>query len=221
MKLFFVKFLNFLLFLLNVLIHCNPGWLATGDYGTATSPIYQAFDSGMDIHVYVDETRPRNQGSRLTAWELGMHGVSHTVISDNTGGHLMQHGLVDIVITGADRVTRNGDAANKIGTYLKALAAKDNNIPFYVALPYSTFDWDISDGVKEIPIEQRGAAEVASINGLLDGEVKTVKLTPEFSNCVNYGFDVTPNRLINGFITERGVCKANEESILNLYPEYK
>lgn len=189
----------------NVLTHCNAGWLACIDWGTATSPIYHAFQEGIPIHVWVDETRPRNQGANLTAWEMQQRGVDHTVITDNTGGHLMQHGLVDIVITGADRVTRNGDAANKIGTYLKALAAKDNDIPFYIALPTSTIDWQINDGVKEIPIEERNQDEVKYIQGLCDGEIKKVLLTPPQSPAKNYGFDVTPARLISGFITEKGI----------------
>lgn len=203
----------------NVLTHCNAGWLAFVDYGSATAPIYAAFDAGIKVHVYVDETRPRNQGAQLTAWELGKHGVDHTVIVDNAGGHLMQHGMVDMVITGTDRTTFTGDVANKIGTYLKALAAKDNNIPFYVALPSSTFDWEIEDGVSQIPIEQRDATEVKEIQGLCDGELKTVLLMPPESNAANYAFDVTPARLITGLITERGVCDANRESILALYPE--
>ena len=203
----------------NILTHCNAGWIACVDYGTATSPIYQAFDKGIDIHVWVDETRPRNQGARLTAWELGEHGIPHTVIIDNTGGHLMQHGMVDMVIVGTDRTTYTGDVANKIGTYLKALAAKDNDIPFYVALPSSTIDWKIRNGVAEIPIEERNANEVSHIEGWVDGEIKQVRLTPESSNVANYGFDVTPARLVTGLITERGICEANEKSILSLFPE--
>ncbi len=203
----------------NILTHCNAGWLAFVDWGSATSPIYHAHDKGIKVHVWVDETRPRNQGATLTAWELGKHGVPHTVIVDNVGGHLMQHGLVDMVITGTDRTTHTGDVANKIGTYLKALAAKDNNIPFYVALPSSTFDWKMKDGVKEIPIEQRDSEEVKYIQGLHDGEIKKVLLTPEKSPGANYAFDVTPARLITGLITERGVCEANEKSIHRLYPE--
>jgi len=205
----------------NILTHCNAGWLAFVDYGTATSPIYEAFNRNIKIHVWVDETRPRNQGASLTAWELLNQGISHTVIADNTGGHLMQHGLVDIVITGADRVTRSGDAANKIGTYLKALAAKDNDVPFYIAMPSTTIDWDIKDGLKEIPIEQRDPDEVKFIQGLCDGELKKVLLTPEKSPAANYGFDITPSRLISGFITERGICKASEKGLLGLYPEIK
>jgi methylthioribose-1-phosphate isomerase len=205
----------------NILTHCNAGWLAFVDNGSATAPIYEAFERGIKIHVWVDETRPRNQGAGLTAWELLNHGVPHTVIADNAGGHLMQHGSVDMVITGADRVTRNGDAANKIGTYLKALAAHDNNIPFYVALPSSTFDWAISDGVKQICIEQRGDDEIKYISGWCDNEIKKVLVTPLDSPASNYGFDVTPARLITGLITERGICKANEIDILKMFPENK
>ena len=205
----------------NILTHCNAGWLAFVDYGTATSPMYAAFDAGLDIHVWVDETRPRNQGASLTAWELGQHGIPHTVIADNVGGHLMQHGMVDMVITGTDRTTYTGDVANKIGTYLKALAAKDNNVPFYVALPSSTFDWKIRDGVKDIPIERRGGEEVKYIQGLHEGKLKNVLLIPESSNAENYAFDVTPARLITGLITERGICEASEAEILGLYPEKK
>ncbi len=203
----------------NVLTHCNAGWLAFVDYGTATAPIYAAHDRGIPVHVWVDETRPRNQGARLTAWELGEHGVPHTIIADNVGGHLMQHGLVDLVITGTDRTTYTGDVANKIGTYLKALAARDNDIPFYVALPSSTFDWEMRDGVAEIPIEQRDSTEVRMISGLCDGESVTVLLTPEESPAANYAFDVTPARLVTGLITERGICAASEEGVLGLYPE--
>ncbi|MCM8540330.1 MAG: S-methyl-5-thioribose-1-phosphate isomerase [Lentisphaeraceae bacterium] len=203
----------------NILTHCNAGWLAFVDYGTATSPIYAAHEKGIKVHVWVDETRPRNQGARLTAWELGQHGIPHTIISDNVGGHLMQHEEVDMVIVGSDRTTFTGDVANKIGTYLKALAAKDNGIPFYVALPSSTFDWQIRDGVKEIPIEERGSSEVKYIQGLHDGEIKQVLLTPENSPAINFGFDVTPARLVTGLITERGICEASEESIMKLFPE--
>jgi len=205
----------------NVLTHCNAGWLAFVDYGSAIAPIYEAFNRGIKVHVWVDETRPRNQGASLTAWELGQHGVPHTIIADNTGGHLMQHEMVDLVITGADRVTRCGDAANKIGTYLKAVAAKDNNIPFYIALPSSTFDWKVCDGVKEIPIEERGSEEVKYAQGLYKDEVVTVLLTPKNSPAKNFAFDVTPRRLIAGLITERGVCKANEKAIIEMYPEHK
>jgi methylthioribose-1-phosphate isomerase len=203
----------------NILTHCNAGWLAFVDYGTATSPIYAAHDAGLRVHVWVDETRPRNQGARLTAWELGQHGVPHTVIADNAGGHLMQHGQVDLVITGADRVTYTGDAANKIGTYLKALAARDNGVPFYVALPSSTFDWKIRDGVREIPIEERNSDEVCFMEGEYGGEIVQVRITPKDSPAANYGFDVTPARLISGLITERGVCAASEAGVLALFPE--
>ncbi|MEI7988036.1 MAG: S-methyl-5-thioribose-1-phosphate isomerase [Chloroflexota bacterium] len=203
----------------NVLTHCNAGWLAFVDYGTATAPIYAAFDRGMKVHVWVDETRPRNQGARLTAWELSQHGVPNTLIVDNAGGHLMQHGMVDMVITGTDRTTYTGDVANKIGTYLKALAAKDNDIPFYVALPSSTFDWKMQDGVKEIPVEERDATEVKYIEGLLGKDIKPVLLTTEHGHAANYGFDVTPARLITGLITERGICAASAEGVLGLYPE--
>ncbi len=203
----------------NILTHCNAGWLAFVDYGTATAPMYAAHDEGIPIHVWVDETRPRNQGARLTAWELGQHGVPHTVIADNVGGHLMQHGMVDLVITGTDRTLYTGDVANKIGTYLKALAAYDNGVPFFVALPSSSFDWEKRDGLREIPIEQRGATEVKYIQGLHQGEIVRVLLTPEDSPAANYAFDVTPARLVTGLITERGVCEANEEDILSLYPE--
>jgi methylthioribose-1-phosphate isomerase len=202
----------------NVLTHCNAGWLACVDFGTATAPIYAAHDAGIPVHVWVDETRPRNQGARLTAWELGQHGVPHTVIVDNVGGHLMQHGMVDLVIVGTDRTTYTGDVANKIGTYLKALAAKDTGVPFYVALPSSTIDWTIRDGF-EIPIEQRGGEEVKYIQGAHDGEVKQVLLTPETSPALNYAFDVTPARLVDALITERGICPASEEGVLELFPE--
>jgi methylthioribose-1-phosphate isomerase len=203
----------------NILTHCNAGWLAFVDYGSATAPIYEAFARGIDIHVWVDETRPRNQGASLTAWELDNQGIPHTIIVDNAGGHLMQHGLVDLVITGADRVTRGGDVANKIGTYLKALAAYDNRIPFYVALPSSSFDWEIYDGVKDIPIEERSSDEVKYVYGLgHDGPTK-VLITPANSPAANYGFDVTPARLITGLITERGICKGDERHILQLFGE--
>jgi len=205
----------------NILTHCNAGWLATIEYGTATAPIYTAFDRGINIHVWVDETRPLNQGARLTAWELGKHGVAHTVITDNAGGHLMQHGMVDLVIVGTDRTTRTGDVANKIGTYLKALAAADNAIPFYVALPSSTFDWSLRDGLNDIPIEERDPDEVRYVQGLdSDGNLVSVLVPPKESNAANHAFDVTPARLVTGFITERGLCKASEESILELFPEY-
>ena len=205
----------------NILTHCNAGWLAFVDYGTATSPMYAAFDRGIDIHIWVDETRPRNQGAGLTAWELGQHGIPHTVIADNAGGHLMQHGMVDMVITGTDRTTYTGDVANKIGTYLKALAARDNDVPFYVALPSSTFDWNIQDGVKDIPIEQRDGEEVKYIQGLHEGELKKVLLMPEQSAAGNFAFDVTPARLVTGLITERGICDASADGVFGLYPEKK
>lgn len=205
----------------NVLTHCNAGWLAFVDYGSATAPIYAAHDCGLQIHVWVDETRPRNQGSKLTAWELGQHGVPHTVVADNTGGHLMQRGHVDLVIVGTDRTTYTGDVANKIGTYLKALAARDNNVPFYVALPSTSFDWKMRDGLKEIPIEERGAEEVKHADGWRDGEEVEVRITPEDTPAANYGFDVTPRRLVTGLITERGVCEANEKSILGMFPEHR
>ena len=205
----------------NILTHCNAGWLACIDWGTATAPIYKAHLKGIPIHVWVDETRPRNQGARLTAFELSEESIPHTVITDNTGGHLMQHKMVDLVIVGSDRTTATGDVANKIGTYLKALAAKDNNIPFYVALPSSTFDWKIENGVNEIPIEQRDSIEVSEIEGWDGTEIRSVKLIPENSKVANYGFDVTPARLITRLITERGICKANKQSILELFPENK
>jgi methylthioribose-1-phosphate isomerase len=203
----------------NILTHCNAGWLAFVDYGSACSPIYAAHDEGIDVHVWVDETRPRNQGSALTAWELTQHGVPNTIITDNAGGHLMQHGMVDMVIVGSDRTTCTGDVANKIGTYLKALAAKDNNIPFYAALPSSSIDWEMEDGLKEIVIEERNGDEVKYVEGLCDGEIRKVLLTPEGSKAANYGFDVTPARLVTGIITERGICEANKNSILSLFPE--
>lgn len=203
-----------------ILTHCNAGWLAFVDYGSALAPVYAAHDAGLPVHVWVDETRPRNQGAGLTAWELARHGVPHTLIADNAGGHLMQHGLVDIVITGADRVTRRGDAANKIGTYLKALAAHDNGVPFYVALPSSTFDFSLSDGVAEIPIEQRGGEEVRTVLGKTsDGVLVPVQICPDETPAGNWAFDVTPNRLISGLLSERGLCPATETGILSLYPE--
>jgi methylthioribose-1-phosphate isomerase len=203
----------------NILTHCNAGWLATIAYGTATAPIYTAHDRGIAVHVWVDETRPLNQGARLTAWELRRHGVPHTVITDNAGGHLMQHGLVDMVIVGTDRTTYTGDVANKIGTYLKALAARDNGVPFYVALPSSTFDWTLRDGVREIPIEERDPDEVRFIQGNTENGLQTVLVPPADSPAGNYAFDVTPARLVNGFITERGVCAATEDAITALFPE--
>ena len=202
-----------------LLTHCNAGWIATVDWGTATSPMYHAHDAGIPLHVWVDETRPRNQGA-LTAWELGSHGISHSYITDNAGGHLMQHGLVDMVITGTDRTTRQGDVCNKIGTYLKALAAKDNNIPFYVALPSPTIDWTVLDGISEIPIEDRAAAEISHIQGRTDtGEISTVQVTPEGTSVSNPAFDVTPNHLVTGLITERGVCAASEAGLAALFPD--
>jgi methylthioribose-1-phosphate isomerase len=203
----------------NVLTHCNAGWLAFVDHGSATAPIYAAHDEGLAVHVWVDETRPRSQGAKLTAWELGEHGVPHTLIADNTGGHLMQHGMVDLVIVGTDRTTRCGDVANKIGTYLKALAAKDNGVPFYVALPSSTFDWSMRDGLREIPIEERGGDEVKYTEGWHEGRLAEVLVAPASSPAANYGFDVTPARLVSGLITERGICPASEEGILSLFPE--
>ena len=205
----------------NILTHCNAGWLAFVDYGTATAPIYAAYNRGIKVHVWVDETRPRNQGARLTAWELSQHGVPNTLIVDNAGGHLMQHGMVDMVITGTDRTTYTGDVANKIGTYLKALAAKDNGIPFYVALPSSTFDWNMEDGVKEIPVEERDGTEVKYLEGWLDGRMQTILITTEKGHAANFGFDVTPARLISGLITERGICNASPEGVLSLFPEKK
>ena len=204
----------------NLLTHCNAGWLATVDWGTATAPIYLAHDRGLPIHVWVDETRPRNQGASLTAWELGHHGVPHTVIPDNTGGHLMQHGMVDLVITGTDRVTADGDVCNKIGTYLKALAAHDNGVPFYVALPSPTIDFSVHDGIREIPIEQRGSDEVTHLTGrTTDGRIETVRIVPDGSPVANYGFDVTPARLVTGLITERGVLKADRAALASAFPE--
>jgi methylthioribose-1-phosphate isomerase len=204
----------------NVLTHCNAGWLATVDWGTALAPIYMAYENGIDVHVWVDETRPRNQGAALTAFELGKHGVPHTVVADNAGGHLMQHGNVDLVIVGADRVTRAGDTANKIGTYLKALAARDNAVPFWVALPSSTIDWAVSDGVRDIPIEERAGSEVTTVTGrALDGTIVTVRVTPTGSRAANPAFDVTPARLVTGLITERGRCAATEAGLLGLFPE--
>jgi methylthioribose-1-phosphate isomerase len=207
---------------LNILTHCNAGWLATVDWGTALAPIYMAHDEGLDIHVWVDETRPRNQGASLTAFELGAHGVPHSVIVDNAGGHLMQHGMVDACIVGTDRTTAAGDVANKIGTYLKALAAHDNGVPFYVALPQTTIDWTARDGVAEIPIEERDSREVRFISGLgPDGRVVEVELTPPGSRAKNFAFDVTPARLVTGLITDRGVCEASLEGLLDLFPEWE
>jgi methylthioribose-1-phosphate isomerase len=204
----------------NVLTHCNAGWLATVDWGTATAPVYLAHERGMKIHVWVDETRPRNQGASLTAWELGHHGVPHTVIPDNTGGHLMQHGMVDLAIVGTDRVAANGDVCNKIGTYLKALAARDNNVPFYVALPSPTIDFTVDDGIRDIPIEQRSGTEVTEMTGRTgDGRLETVRIVPEGSPVANYAFDVTPARLVTGLITERGVLKPDRASLAAAFPE--
>ena len=204
----------------NILTHCNAGWLATVDWGTATSPIYQAHDAGVPVHIWVDETRPRNQGASLTAWELGHHGVPYTVITDNAGGHLMQHGEVDLCITGTDRTTATGDVANKIGTYLKALAAHDNGVPFYVALPSPTIDWEIDDGLAEIPIEERDSAEVTEIKGLtVAGKIETIRIVPDGSMAANPAFDVTPGRLITGLVTERGVAEASREGLHSLFPE--
>jgi methylthioribose-1-phosphate isomerase len=203
-----------------VLTHCNAGWLATVDWGTALAPIYKAKAAGIPVHVWADETRPRNQGAALTAWELGRAGVPHTVIVDNVGGHLMQHGKVDLCIVGTDRTTATGDVCNKIGTYLKALAAHDNGVPFYVALPHSTIDWTLTDGVRQIPIEERDATEVTVMRGRsADGRMAAVQLTPDGSPAGNYAFDVTPARLVTGLITERGVCVASREGLLGLYPE--
>ena len=202
----------------NVLTHCNAGALATINWGTATAPVYMARQAGIDVHVWVDETRPRNQGSQLTAWELAHNDVPHTLIVDNAGGHLMQHGLVDIVITGTDRTTRSGDVANKIGTYLKALAAHDNAIPFYVALPSTSIDWTIDSGIEHIPIEERNGDEVSHLTGLIDGERHTV-VTTAGTPVSNFAFDVTPARLVTGLITERGICAANESGLAGLFPE--
>lgn len=204
----------------NILTHCNAGWLATIDWGTALAPIYMAFESGIPVHVWVDETRPRNQGASITAFELGQHGVAHTVIADNMGGHLMQRGMVDMCIVGSDRTTAAGDVCNKIGTYLKALAAHDNGVPFYVALPHTTIDWTMMDGVAEIPIEERDGRELSQISGLTaSGEIETVAILPPGSAVLNYGFDITPARYVTGLITERGVCTASREGLRALYPE--
>ena len=203
----------------NILTHCNAGWLACIEWGTATAPIYTAFDRKINIHVWVDETRPLNQGARLTAWELGKYGVNHTVIIDNASGYLMQHDMVDMVIVGSDRTTFTGDVANKIGTYHKALAAHDNDIPFYAALPSSTIDWSLKDGIKEIPIEQRDPNEIRYIQGLHEGSLNSVLVPPDDSPAANFAFDVTPSRLVTGIITERGVCMASESDIKKLFPE--
>jgi methylthioribose-1-phosphate isomerase len=204
----------------NVLTHCNAGWLATVDWGTATSPIYQAHDAGVPVHVFVDETRPRNQGAQLTAWELGKHGVPHSLIVDNAGGHLMQHGEVDVVIVGTDRTTARGDVCNKIGTYLKALAARANGVPFYVALPSPTIDWRVQDGVREIPIEERGADEVTHVQGRdPEGRVVQVRITPDGTGARNPAFDVTPAELVTGLITERGICPASTSALAAMFPD--
>ncbi len=204
----------------NILTHCNAGWLATVDWGTALAPIYMAHDRGIAVHVWVDETRPRNQGAALTTWELGRHGVSHTLVSDNAGGHLMQHGQVDLVIVGADRVTCTGDVANKIGTYLKALAAHDNAVPFWVAVPSSTIDWSIRDGLTEIPIEERAASELTVMTGrALDGAIVPVRIVPAGTAAANPAFDVTPARLVTGLVTERGCCGATQLGLAGLFPE--
>jgi methylthioribose-1-phosphate isomerase len=204
----------------NVLTHCNAGWLATIDWGTATAPVYRAQEEGVPVHVWVDETRPRNQGAALTAFELLQQGVPHTVVADNVGGHLMQHGMVDLCIVGTDRTTRKGDVCNKIGTYLKALAAHDNGVPFYVALPSTTIDWTIGDGLSEVPIEQRAATELTRVRGRADdGRILEVTVTPEGSPAGNWAFDVTPARYVTGLITERGVCPATETGLAGLFPE--
>lgn len=204
----------------NILTHCNAGWLATVDWGTATAPIYMSHNGGIPVHVWVDETRPRNQGAFLTAWELGHHGVPHTVIVDNAGGHLMQHGEVDLIITGTDRTTATGDVCNKIGTYLKALAARDNEVPFYVALPSPTIDFSLSDGVREIPIEERSGDEVSRMTGRTNnGTIETIDIVAEGSGVGNPAFDVTPARLVTGLITERGVLAPNRQAIASAFPE--
>ena len=204
---------------INILTHCNAGWLACIDYGTATSPIYTTHEKGIKMHIWIEETRPRNQGASLTAWELGQSGIPHSIITDNAGGYVMQKGLVDLVIVGSDRTTYTGDVCNKIGTYKTALAAKDNNIPFYAALPSSSIDWNLKDGLNEIPIEERNAEEVKFIQGKYKDEIVKILLTPENSPAKNFGFDITPSRLVTGIITERGICEANEKSIRELFPE--
>jgi len=203
----------------NILTHCNAGWLACIDYGTATAPIYMAHEKGIKVHVWVDETRPRNQGAKLTAWELGQNNVPYTLVADNTGGLLMQKGLVDMVLVGSDRTTRRGDVANKIGTYLKALAARDNKIPFYVALPSTSIDFSIRDGLKEIPVEERNQDEVTHMTGMARGEIQTVRICPEDTRASNYGFDITPARLVSGLITEKGICKASEKDIKEMFSD--
>ena len=204
---------------LNILTHCNAGWLATIDYGTVTAPIYFAHDKGIPLHVWVDETRPRNQGAKLTAWELGKYGIPHTLIPDNSGGHLMQQKMVDIVLVGSDRTTITGDVANKIGTYLKALAAYDNNIPFYSVFPSTSIDFSIRDGLKEIIVEERDPQEVTNISGIADGMIRTIRICPEDTTAANYGFDITPARLITGLITERGICRATEKDIKEMFSD--
>jgi len=205
---------------INILTHCNAGWLATVDWGTATAPVYMAHDAGIPVHVWVDETRPRNQGASLTAWELGKHGVPHSLIVDNVGGHLMQHGMVDLCLVGTDRTTRNGDVCNKIGTYLKALAAFDNNVPFYVCLPSTTIDWNIRDGLKHVPIEQRDGSEVSQVLGRLEnGKIGHVIIAADGTETTNYAFDVTPARLVTGLITERAVVEASEAALVNAFPD--
>jgi methylthioribose-1-phosphate isomerase len=205
---------------INILTHCNAGWLATVDWGTATAPVYMAHNAGIPLHVWVDETRPRNQGASLTAWELGKHGVPHSLIVDNLGGHLMQHGMVDLCLVGTDRTTRTGDVCNKVGTYLKALAAHDNNVPFYVCLPSTSIDWSIRDGLSEVPIEQRDGIEVSQVNGrLANGDIGHVTIAPDGTEAVNYAFDVTPARLVSGLITERAVVEASEAALVAAFPE--
>ena len=207
---------------LNVLTHCNAGWLATVDWGTALAPVYMAHDAGIEVHVWVDETRPRNQGAALTAFELAAHGIPHTLIADNAGGHLMQHGKVDVCLVGTDRTTANGDVANKIGTYLKALAAFDNDVPFYVALPSTTIDWEISDGLAEIPIEERSPDELTLVRGRTDeGSLTTVEIAPPGCPAGNFAFDVTPARLVTALVTERGVCDASIDGLLAMFPEHR
>jgi len=203
----------------NILTHCNAGWLACIDYGTVTAPLYFAHDKGIPVHVWVDETRPRNQGAKLTTWELGQYGIPYTLIPDNTGGHLMQQNMIDIVIVGSDRTTRRGDVANKIGTYLKALAAYDNKVPFYVSLPSTSIDFTISNGMEEIPVEERDPEEVTTISGLADGKIQSVRICPEEAKAANYGFDITPARLVTGLITEKGICGATEKDITEMFSD--
>ncbi|MCZ6797724.1 MAG: s-methyl-5-thioribose-1-phosphate isomerase, partial [Gammaproteobacteria bacterium] len=204
----------------NILTHCNAGWLATVDWGTATAPVYMAHNEGIPVHVWVDETRPRNQGASLTAWELGKHGVPHSLIVDNVGGHLMQHGMVDLCLVGTDRTTRAGDVCNKVGTYLKALAAYDNNVPFYVCLPSTSIDWSIRDGLKHVPIEQRDGNEVSQVTGrLANGDIGQVTITADGTEVANYAFDITPARLVTGLITERAVVEASEAALVAAFPD--